>query len=264
MISITGLIDLGTSFRLKDLNLSFKPGRLYSICGPNGSGKTSLLRAMAGVASLQNQQVDVRINNADIYTLSAEARAKILAWIPATHETPFDLPVNQIVSWGLWENYSGGRQGADDHRVTSQLKNFGIEILATKSFNQISLGEQKKVFLAKALASPAKILLLDEPLAALDPRSSIHFLETLRALCHHQGYTVLMSMHDLFLAARYTDWMLLLNHGEVSAFSDTENVVSSKKFEETFRMKSVVVECSELEQVSPLRVFVSSDESKKL
>lgn len=184
--------------RLAPIDLTLTPG-LTALIGPNGSGKTTLLRALAGV----------NIVNADAVRLNDEPLlSDTFAYFPATHEAPWPITAAAAVALGL--------PRTDPAAVEAALARTATLAFAARPLTQLSTGERARVLLARALVARPPVLLLDEPTANLDPAHALAILALLRAEAA-RGTIVLMSLHDLTLAQRFADRVLLLDHGRLIA-----------------------------------------------
>jgi iron complex transport system ATP-binding protein len=200
----TGL--LGGRIVLDAVDLSVAAGELVAVVGPNGAGKSSAIRALAGLLPLAAGHA--RLAGEDVGALSPPERAKRAAYLPQERRIAWNLPAIEIAALGA-PFLSGG-----EARTAAQAALDEVEAghLADRGVAEMSGGERARVLLARALATPAKALLVDEPIAGLDPDAQLLVLERLKARAR-AGQAVLVSLHDLTLAARYADRVAVLNEG---------------------------------------------------
>jgi cobalamin transport system ATP-binding protein len=185
------------------VSLVVQPGEMVALLGPNGAGKSTLLKLASG--ALRPQSGGVTLGGADVRALSREAVARRVALAPQDFTVQFAYTVRQIVELGRTPHLgSWGVMRASDHRAVDEaMALVGVTELADRVFAELSGGERQWALVALTLAQQAPTLLLDEPTAHLDIRRQIETLELLRRLNREQGLTVLATMHDINLAARY-------------------------------------------------------------
>lgn len=185
-------------------------GELTAVVGPNGAGKTSLLRAFAGLLPLTRGVV--RLQGDDVTTLSARARAQRVAYLPQERRVAWNLPAVEVAALG-----APFLTAADAvNRAQAALEEVEAAHLADRGVAEMSGGERARVLLARVLAANAPALLADEPTAGLDPDAQLMVLERLKARAR-AGQAVLVSLHDLALAARFADRVVVMDAGGVAA-----------------------------------------------
>ncbi|MEM7287186.1 MAG: ABC transporter ATP-binding protein [Actinomycetota bacterium] len=215
-VEATGVeVRLGTHQALRGVDVSVPTGSWTSIIGPNGAGKTTLLRVIAG---LQRQEAGhVRILDEDAAGIGVRGRAQRMALMPQTPNIPPRMRVIDYVLLGRTPHLGAGlKTGPRDLEVVERtLAAVDLESFAGRRVDQLSGGERQRVVIARALAQEAPILLLDEPTTALDVGHQQDVLETVDRVRSELGVTVLATMHDLGLAAQYSDTMTLLVDGAV-------------------------------------------------
>ena len=188
--------------RLEETSVTIEAGTLTCLIGPNGSGKTSLLHAIAGIGSPEGS---VRIDGIDPSGLGPPKRQRLLTYLPASRDVKWPLAARDLIRLG----------GEDDiEPVLAQLE---LGPLADRRVDQLSTGERARVLLARALAPRPKLLLLDEPVTNLDPLWQLKLMERLRSLTRHSDRAVLMASHDLELAGRFADRLIVMDRGRAVA-----------------------------------------------
>ncbi len=199
-----------------ETHLALARGEMVGLLGPNGTGKTTLLRLAAG--TIQPQQGKILLDGRDLRTLPRREMARRLAVLPQQVNTPFAFTVRELVSLGRTPHlaFLGTERPTDQQAIQQALEVTQTEPLAGRIFNELSGGEKQRVALAMALAQQPDLLLLDEPTAHLDLKYQISMLDLLQRLNREQGLTIFAALHDLNLAARYFPRLVLFQHGIVA------------------------------------------------
>lgn len=207
---------------VEDISLSLPCGRLVCLLGPNGAGKSTLLRTLCGfqppIAGT------VTISGSDITTMSAAEVARLVSVVLTDRPLTSSLTAAEMVGMGR-APYTGfwGRLSDDDRRLVSEaMQTVGIAPLATRRMGQLSDGELQKVMIAKALAQHTPVIVLDEPTAFLDYPSKVAVMKTLARLAHDEGKTILMSTHDLELAAQLGDELMEIENKHIRKITADE------------------------------------------
>lgn len=207
---------------VEDISLSLPCGRLVCLLGPNGAGKSTLLRTLCGfqppIAGT------VTISGSDITTMSAAEVARLVSVVLTDRPLTPSLTAAEMVGMGR-APYTGfwGRLSDDDRRLVSEaMQTVGIAPLATRRMGQLSDGELQKVMIAKALAQHTPVIVLDEPTAFLDYPSKVAVMKTLARLAHDEGKTILMSTHDLELAAQLGDELMEIENKHIRKITADE------------------------------------------
>jgi|GEM_PF-2218 iron complex transport system ATP-binding protein len=210
------LEDAESGLLFYQLSLSIAPGEMVGLLGPNGSGKTTLIKLAAGV--LQPQAGCVLLGGRDVRTLPRREIARRVAVVPQELTMPFAFTVRQMVALGRTPHLGllGVERAHDRQAIAEALATTGTAALVDRVFSELSGGERQRVIVALALAQEPELLLLDEPTAHLDIKHQVEVLELVRRLNRMRNVTVLATMHDLNLAARYFDRLILLQRGIVA------------------------------------------------
>ncbi len=218
-------IKLGSSLLLDDVGLSIEKGELVGLIGPNGAGKTTLLRALAGLR--HPDAGTVRINNRDIRNMTARDLSRLVAYLAQDGEVHWPLSVEALVTLGRLPHRRGfgGISDADRNAVERAMAATDINAFRHRTVAQVSGGERMRILLARALAVEAPLLIADEPIAALDPLHQLRVMELLVATAR-RGHGVIVALHDLSLAARFCDRLILLAHGGIAAQGEPAGVLT--------------------------------------
>ena len=207
---------------VEDISLSLPCGRLVCLLGPNGAGKSTLLRTLCGFQP--PIEGTVTISGSDITTMSAAEVARLVSVVLTDRPLTPSLTAAEMVGMGR-APYTGfwGRLGDDDRRLVSEaMTTVGRAPLATRRMGQLSDGERQKVMIAKALAQHTPVIVLDEPTAFLDYPSKVAVMKTLARLAHDEGKTILMSTHDLELAAQLGDELMEIENKHIRKITADE------------------------------------------
>lgn len=204
--------DLGIGDRLVDANIRLRAGELVAIVGPNGSGKTSLLRLLAGQRAADRGSV--LLDGTPIGTLHPRERARRLAYLPQRTDLAWPVSVSEMVALGRYAFGHGRVTPEDRAAVATALAEVGCTHLANRSTARLSGGELALAAIARIFAGAAPLMLLDEPTAALDPARQHQIMGVLRAKAA-QGHGVAVVLHQLNLAARYADRIIWMKDGRI-------------------------------------------------
>nr|WP_158203357.1 ATP-binding cassette domain-containing protein [Halomarina oriensis] len=224
---------------LDDVSFDVAAGTLVGVCGPNGAGKTTLLRTVNGI--LTPDSGSVTVDGEDVASLSARALARRVATVPQDTSFAFDFPVREVVAMGRTAHRGRFERAttADRDAVDAALERAQVDTLADRSVGAVSGGERQRVLLARALAQQTPVLLLDEPTASLDINHQVRTLSLVRSLVD-EGKTALAAIHDLDLAARFCDALLVVAGGRVLAAGPPEEVLDEPVLERAFGTRTAV------------------------
>jgi len=236
---------------LDGVAVEFAEGSVASIVGPNGAGKTTLLRCLCGI--LKPRIGAVLLDGNDIGGLDVKEVARRIGYVPQMHPIHVPLTVFEVVLLGR-RPYVSWRLSGDDLRIAwSSLEQVGAEHLADRFFDELSGGERRKILLARALAQEPEVLLLDEPTSNLDLRHQLEILGLIRSLAAEHGLTVVMAMHDLNMASRFSDYVVMLRNGRVFAAGEPSKVLTPGNIREVYGVEVEILDNPHL-LIVPLRV----------
>ena len=224
---------------LNGVDLEICDGEIVAIVGPNGSGKTTLLKLISGILTPDVGTVCLGTKRAD--QLSPKQIAQRLAALEQEREVGFDFAVREVVAMGRHPHQSrfARQTKTDQQQIREAMALADVTAFADRSIHELSGGERQRVFLAAALAQEPQALLLDEPTAHLDINYQIQIMEIVRqqAAC---GLPVLMSLHDLNLAAQYADRIAILHQGHLIAVGRSADVLTEDNIRKAFRTDVIV------------------------
>lgn len=225
---------------LEGVSLRVGAGRLYAIIGPNGSGKSTLLKLLLGAMTPAGGAVSYR--GKPLRDWNRRSLAQRIGVVPQGEEQAFPLTVREMVAMGRYPHLGIlGRAGLTDRRaIDDALERCDITELSQRPLSRLSGGERQRVLVARALAQRPEALVLDEPTVSLDIRHEMSIFELLSQLTRRDGVTVVLVTHNLNLAARYADRLLLLDQGRAVAEGRPGEVLTEKIVERVYSWPVVV------------------------
>jgi len=225
---------------LHDVSLTIQAGQMVALLGPNGAGKSTLLRVLTGLQPLTGGEVQLFGRN--LRQLGAKERARLVAVVPQEVTTPMAFTVAELVALG--RSVPRGRWAAlavaDRQAVEQALAYTDTLELRDRYYSELSGGEKQRAIIAMALAQEPQLLLLDEPTSHLDINHRLEVLQLLERLNRERGLTVMMTSHDLNLAAEFFPHLALLNHGRIAAVGAPAEVLREDLLEEAYHCKLAV------------------------
>ncbi len=232
-------VVLGDRTIIRDCNLAAKKGEFIGIIGPNGSGKTTFLKALRGIFPVV--EGEIILNDKKIAAMKDKDIAREVAYMQQSINLGFGYTASEIVmtarypylKW--WEN-----EGPEDEKIVERAMRFaGVWHLRNHAVNAVSGGEKQRIFLAKALAQQTDILLLDEPTAALDMVYADEIFRYCRKLCE-EGKTIILVVHDLEIAAKFCTRLIMFSEGKIVADGKPEEVLTAINMKNAFHLSSCV------------------------
>lgn len=243
MLKATELsVQHATGWRIRDIDLELRSGEILGVIGPNGAGKSTLFGALCG--DIRPTSGDIILGATPLAAWSPEARALNLAVLPQASTLSFAFTVRQVAGFGRLPHATGLH--TDTRIVDTVLDLCDLTELAQRHYTTLSGGERQRTHLARILAQlwPAtsdKVLLLDEPTSALDPHHQHSILKVIRQMAN-QGLAVAVVLHDMNLAARYCNRLLLLKHGQMEGLGSPEEVLCPERLKAVFDLDVLIQE----------------------
>jgi iron complex transport system ATP-binding protein len=248
----------GVTFRagekalISEVSVSFAPGKLHLVIGPNGAGKSTLIKVLARL--LRPHAGRVEYEGEDVSRESEHGLAKRRAVLSQAVEVAFPLTVREVVMMGRYPHF-GGRPGPADEKIADELMDFfEVTEFRGRDYQTLSGGERQRVNFARVLAqlwgpssrpAPCRYLFLDEPLTFLDIRHQIEFMKKVRAFASAPDIVAVAAVHDLNLAARFADQVVLLNRGRVAAAGAAADVLTADRIREVFGVEPTFIQASQ-------------------
>lgn len=225
---------------IDDVDCTVEAGSLTALVGPNGAGKSTLLHLIAAAETPTSGTVELA--GSDARTMRRRARARFTALVEQQAETELDLSVRDVVLLGRTPHLSvlGGPGPEDVEIARVALRRAGADALSTRRFQELSGGERQRVLLARALAQEPSLLLMDEPTNHLDIQAQLHTLALMRSLAD-EGIAVLAALHDLTLAARYADRIIVVDSGRVVAAGTPTDTLTPELIQLVYGVRADVI-----------------------
>lgn len=226
-MDLISIQNLSVGQRLMNINLNLKAGEMLGVIGANGAGKSTLLHCLAGI---QDYQGEMRLAGTAMQAIPERQRAQQLGFLPQSSHSAWALTVRDVISLGrLPWNDSNAEAIAQAAAVA------GVDSWLDRQVDQLSGGQQARVWLARVLAGQPRVILADEPVASLDLFQQQNVLRLLRRYAQ-SGRAVMLSVHDLSLAARYCDRLCLLHEGQLLALGKSAEVLTSAHLQQAFQI----------------------------
>ena len=234
-------VGYGERTVLDTLNVDIKRGAVTSIVGPNGCGKSTLLRTMSRL--LNPSKGEIVLDGKSIHDIPTRKLATQLGLLPQSPIAPDGIVVADLVGRGRTPHQGIlGRWSQQDYDIVAEaLETTGISDLAERSIDELSGGQRQRVWIAMALAQRTDTLLLDEPTTYLDVKHQLDVLDLLTELNRDRGTTIVMVLHDLNLAARYSDELVAVSGGKVFAHGHPRDVITKENVKSVFGIDSVII-----------------------
>jgi iron complex transport system ATP-binding protein len=240
-ITVKDLAFSYRNFRLHVENLSLEAAKMTAIVGPNGAGKTTLLKCISAILPVARGSLFV--DGRDMASMREEERARLLAYVPQEHNTAFNYSIRDFVLMGraAYLSLFSTPSSADVRIAEEALEYVGLRHYASEHYDQLSSGERRLVLIARAFAQKSDILVLDEPTTFLDPKHETEILDLAKKLAEEKKKTVLVTLHNLDLAVKYSDVMVFMKKGAVVACGKPDDILDEALLENVYEIKMSII-----------------------
>ena len=236
---------------LDHVSLELGPSQILGIIGPNGAGKSTLVRCINNV--LKPQCGNVFLDEQEVNKMSRREVARHIGYVPQSMPQTFPATVFDTVLMGRRPHANWRSSEEDVDKVVEILDLVGIADFALRNYNELSGGEQQRVLLARALVQEVDILLLDEPTSNLDIKFQLDVLDTIKELVQERGLSVIMVIHDLNLASKYADKVVMLKKGKILAVGDPVATFTPENILYVYGVEALVKNEDGIPYIIPLR-----------
>jgi len=236
---------------LKDICIELSPSEMLGIVGPNGAGKSTLIRCINRI--LSPQKGCILLDKQDIEEMSRMELAKKMGYIPQTASQVFPATVFDTVLMGRRPHLGWRSSEKDTEMVLEMLQMLNIEEFAMRDINELSGGQQQKVFIARALTQEPDVLLLDEPTSNLDIRHQLEVMDIIKNIVREKEISAIMAIHDLNLASRYADRIVMMHSGEIFSAGDPVSALTPENIEHVYGVEVKVSNHDGRPYIVPIR-----------
>ena len=241
----------GSRSILEDLNLVVGDSEVLSLVGPNGSGKTTMIKCIDRILKPRGS---ILLNGGrDLQSLSRQEVAKYIGYVPQSTTSVLTSTVFDTILMGRKPHMGWRVQDDDIDKVVDIMKLLHVEEFALKDFSELSGGQKQRVLIARALCQEPEVLLLDEPTSNLDVKHQLEALDTVTSIVKKTGISALMAIHDLNLAARYSDNLVMLKRGKVHDIGDPLSLLTKENIRSIFSVEAVVMTDLDRPYVVPIK-----------
>lgn len=221
---------------LKEISFCLRPGELLGLIGPNGAGKSTLIRCLNNI--LTPCEGRVLLNGRDIRTYSRKTIAMNIGYVPQKHSATFPCKVIDVVMSGMGKPWSRAEAKEQAKEAVISLQRINMEDMALRNFTTLSGGEQQKVVIARVIASRTPVMLFDEPTSSLDICYQYQTLNIIKQMISTKAYSAVIAIHDLNIALKYCDRILLMDKGKIKAQGLSEQVMTQDNLLDTFGIET--------------------------
>lgn len=233
-------ISYGEKVIVDNLNIEIPKGKITTIIGPNGCGKSTTLKSISRI--LKPKTGSIYISGKEIYELSTKEIAKQMAILPQTPQAPGRITVRELVSYGRFPHKKGfgSLKNEDKNIINWALKATNMDEYKNVSIGELSGGQRQRVWIAMALAQQTELILLDEPTTYLDLSHQLEILTLLQELNIKEKRTIVMVLHDLNLASRFSDYIISMRNGKVITSGSPKEVMTKKTLKNVFNIDAQI------------------------
>ena len=221
---------------VEDLNLEIPKGKITTIIGANGCGKSTILKTIARV--LKAKSGDIYINSKNINEQSSKEIARNMAVLPQSPQAPGGLTVEELIAYGRFPHQSGFKNNKQEDKeiVDWALKATGISEFRDRKIEDLSGGQRQRAYIAMVIAQGTEYIFLDEPLNNLDMNNSVQMMKVLKKLCDELGKTIILVMHDINFTSCYSDYIICLKNGMIAKEGIVDEIINKETLEDIYEM----------------------------
>jgi len=223
---------------LNNVSLQLHESEVLGMAGPNGSGKSTLLKCINKI--LEPKQGKILLDQQPITKINRLEIAKKIGYAPQSTNSSETISVFEMVLMGRRPHITWQSSQKDEEKVWKALKTLSIEKLATRNYHELSGGEQQRVIVARSIAQEAKVLLLDEPTSNLDIRHQLEVMDLTRKLVLNENLAAAIAIHDLNLAARFCDKIIMMKEGKIFATGQTITVLTAENIRDVYGIEVII------------------------
>lgn len=255
--------------KVRDLSFSYRTGHVFSgvgfdadegcvtgIAGPNGSGKTTLIRCINGILSPEGE---VSLFGTNVRELDRTDLARVVSYVPQVISGSSGSTVFDTVLMGRKPHIGWRVREEDEEKAYKAMELVGVEEFAFRGLNELSGGERQRVMIARAIAQETPIMLMDEPTSSLDIHHQMNVMEIVHSLSREKKTSIIISVHDLNLASRYCDNILVLSKGKVCGFGEPESLLSVQMMRKVYGIEAYISNELERPYIVPLRAVKTAE-----
>lgn len=236
---------------LKNVCIELAASEMLGVVGPNGAGKSTLIRCINKI--LQPRKGSILLDGRDIKDMRLMELAKKMGYIPQSTSQVFPATVFDTVLMGRRPHIGWRSSEKDTEKVLKTLQMLNIEELAMRDINELSGGQQQKVFIARALTQEPDVLLLDEPTSNLDIKHQLEVMEIIKSIVREKEISAIMAIHDLNLASRYADRIIMMTDGEIFSAGDSVSVLTPESIKRVYGVEAEVHNIHGRPYIVPIR-----------
>lgn len=246
----------GMNHVLKDVTFNLSKNQIVSLLGKNGAGKSTLIKCLNRILSPQSGVI--KVNDNDIKDLDLVQLSKLMSYVPQSVRTNFSMDVFDVILLGRRPHIRWRVSPQDRDKVSETIRYLGLEEFSFRRFDEISGGERQRVIIAKAVVQDPDLYLFDEPTSDLDLNSQIQIMKRIRQLVSvgDTSKSALIAIHDINIAARFSDRIILMHDGGIKAYGTPEEVLTEQNIAEVFGVSSELIKATEN---SPLRILIKDE-----
>ncbi|NEU04597.1 ATP-binding cassette domain-containing protein [Clostridium senegalense] len=250
-------VSYGEKEVLKGINFNIESGKIVSIIGPNGCGKTTLLKTIS--RNLKPNEGKILLNGKDVYKFKNKNLARIMATLSQSNVCPDDVSIKELVSYGRYahKKFFSGFTKEDEEIINWAISRTGLNEMKNRKVITLSGGERQRAWIAMAIAQKPSILILDEPTTYLDISYQLELLDLIKSLNEKEKITIVMVLHDINQACKYSHELIVIKNGYLYEKGSPSKIINDNMLKEVFRLKAYINEDKDTKKpiIYPKEVF---------